>query len=304
MANEVEIVNERCTYLDDKGVAVRIIRSDSKEFIFDGTDWRIMSLEGFGDFENDITMIDNAIGDGGIYGSARIAQKDRTISAKSRNPVMNEILRKLALSYFNPKLKYKIYVTYMGRTRWFEGIVHRFNLPSENIYKTMILTVTFLSANPYLKSFDDFGKNIASIAPMCAFPFLCSITPGTPRGTTGGIYNFAQKIVLENDGDVDTFCKAVFTAKGTVTNPKLVVNDHYVRVLDIMSEGDVIIIDFTKNPPTVQKNGVNFIGHCDRTSAFDDMALTVGDSVISYDADNGSNLMDVSIYYNKLYSAV
>lgn len=285
-------------------VTVRIVREDSKEFLLDGKDWRILSLEGFGTFENDISIVDNAIGDGGIYSADRMAQKDRTISAKSRNPVMNEVLRAFTLSFFNPKFEYTVYVTYMGKTRWFEGKIHMFDLPAGNIYRTMVLTVTFLSANPYLKSFDNFGKNIASIAPMCAFPFLCSVTPGTPQGTTGGIYNFAQKIVLENDGDVDTFCKAVFTAKGTVTNPKLVVNDHYVRILDIMSEGDVIIIDFTKNPPTVQKNGVNFVGHCDRTSAFDDMALTVGDSIISYDADNGSNLMDVSIYYNKLYSAI
>ena len=84
-------------------VVIRIVRDDSKEFIMDGTDWRIKELSGFGSFENDITMIDNAIGDGGIYGSNRVAQKDRTIMAKSRNPVLNEILRKGAISFFNPK---------------------------------------------------------------------------------------------------------------------------------------------------------------------------------------------------------
>ena len=103
---------------------------------------------------------------------------------------------------------------------------------------------------------------------------------------------------------METYCKAVFTAKGTVVNPKLTVNGNYVRVIDTMQLGDVIIIDFVKNPPTVQKNGANYIGHCDRTSAFDDMALVVGDSEISFDADTGSNLLDVSIYYNKLYGAI
>ncbi len=291
----------------DRKVKVRIVRSDSKEFIIDGKDWDIPSksgLEGFGSFENDITMIDNAVGDGGTYGSDRIAPKDRTIVAKSRNPVMNEILRKVAISFFNSKFMYKIYLTYMGVTRWCEGKIYKFDLPTENIHTTMTMTITFLFANPFLKSYDNFGKNVAAITPMCGFPYLCSVTPGTPKGVTGGIFNFAQKIVLENDGDVETFCKAVFTANGTVVNPKLVVNDHYVRVLDIMEQGDVIIIDFTQNPPTVQKNGHNYIGHCDRTSAFDDMALIVGDSIISYDADNGSNLMEVSIYYNKLYGAI
>ena len=41
-----------------------------------------------------------------------------------------------------------------------------------------------------------------------------------------------------------------------------------------------------------------------RTSAFDDMALVVGTSRVGYDADNGSNLMNVTLYYNKLYAAI
>ena len=111
-------------------------------------------------------------------------------------------------------------------------------------------------------------------------------------------------VVLENDGDVDTYCKAVLTAAGEVENPKLVINGAYVRVIDTMQAGDVIIIDFTKNPPTVEKNGVNWIGHCDKTSAFDEMILRVGDSSVEYTADNGSNQLDVAIFYNKLYGAI
>lgn len=290
----------------DKTVKIRILRSDGKEFNIDGTDWRIPSggLDGFGAYENNITTVDNAVGDGGIIVSDRIASKDRTIMAKSRNPLLNDILRRKAMSFFNSKSMYSIYLTYMGVTRWCEGKIYKFDLPSGNVNQTMTMTVTFLCPNPFLKSYDNFGKNIASVMGMCAYPYLCSITDGTPKGITGGRFNFAQVIVLENDGDVETFCKAVFTAKGEVVNPKLMVNGNYVRVLDTMQSGDVIIMDFTKSPPTVQKNGTNYIGHCDRTSAFDDMALVVGDSEIAFDADNGSNLLDVSIYYNKLYGAI
>lgn len=290
----------------DKKVKIRIVRSDNKEFNIDGSDWRIPSdgLDGFGKYENDITTVDNAVGDGGIVVSDRIAPKDRTIVAKSRNPVLNDILRRAALSFFNAKLEYKIYVTYMGVTRWCEGKIYKFDLPSGNVNRTMTMTVTFLCPNPFLKSYDNFGKNIASVMGMCAFPYLCSVTAGTPKGITGGRFNFAKKVELQNDGDVDTFCKAVFTANGEVVNPELVINGNYVRVIDTMQENDVIVIDFTKSPPTVQKNGENYIGHCDRTSAFDDMAIIVGDSEISFDAETGSNLLDVSIYYNKLYEAI
>lgn len=290
----------------DKKVYIQIKRNDGKEFNINGSDWKIPSdgLDGFGGFENDITTVDNAVGDGGTDVASRIAPKDRFIVAKSVNPVMNEILRKIALSFFGSKYTYSVYITYMGVTRWFEGKLHKFDLPTRNIHRTMTMTLVFHCADPFLKSYDNFGKNIASIMGMIAFPYLCSVTPGAPQGVTGGRYNFAQKVVLENDGDVETFCQAVFKAKGEVVNPKLLVNGNYVRMIDTLVENDVLIIDFTKRPPTVQKNGINCIGKCDKTSAFDDMALSIGSSEVSFDADTGSNLLDVSIYYNKLYETI
>lgn len=290
----------------DKKVCIRFVRSDDIEFLIDGTDWKIPSdgLDGFGVYENDITTVDNAVGDGGIITSSRIAPKDRTVKAISRNPAINDILRKSVISFFNPKMDYRIYITYMGITRWCEGKIYKFKLPSGNIFRNMELTITMLCPDPYLRSYDNFGKNIAAVTGMCAFPYLCSITSGTPKGVTGGKFNFANKVLIDNDGDVDTFCKAVITADGNVENPKLIINDNYVRVIDNMTADDVIVIDFTQNPPTVKKNDVNYIGHCDRTSAFDDMQIPVGSAEISFDADNGSNLMNVSVYYNKLYSAI
>lgn len=284
-------------------VSLKFIRSDKKEFVIDGTDWKIPSdsgLSGIGMFENDITVVDNATGDGGLITSDRIAQKDRTITAISVNPNLNDVLRREAVSFFNSKFVYKVYVTYMGLTRWFEGKIYKFNLPNGNIYRRMTLSVTFLCPNPFLKSYEDFGKNIASVVPMAGFPYLCR----KGIGVTAGRFNFAKMVVLENDGDVETYCKAVFKAKGAVKNPKLSIKSSYVRVIDTMKEGDVIIMDFTKSPPTIEKNGFNYIGHCDRASAFDEMILHVGDTEISFDADDGSNQLEVSIYYNKLYGAM
>jgi hypothetical protein len=96
----------------------------------------------------------------------------------------------------------------------------------------------------------------------------------------------------------------VFRAKGAVLNPKLVINGHYVRVIDEMQDGDVIVMDFAASPPTVTKNGANFIGRCDRTSEFDKMAFVVGDSALQYDADNGTNVLSVAVYFNKLYATM
>lgn len=283
-------------------VLVRFVRSDDREFTLNDNYWKIPSngLEGFGAFDNDISIVDNAVGDGGIISSHRVSQKDRTVTAISRNPHMAEILRNEATSFFNPKMTYKVYLTYMGRTRWAEGMVEKFHLSTENIHQPMTLTVTLLFADPYLRSYEDFGKDIALISPLAGFPYLCAVGRGAPTGA----FNFASTVNLSNDGDVEAYCKVVMTANGPVTNPKIIINEHYVRVLDEMVEGDVIVMDFAANPPTVRKNGVNYIGHCDRTSEFDQMGLIIGESTLQYDADNGTNMLSVSVYYNKLYAVM
>lgn len=283
-------------------VLVRLVRSDGREFTLNDNHWKIPSegLEGFGSFDNNIAIVDNAIGDGGVITSHRVSQKDRTITAISRNINLAEILRDEATAFFNPKMSYKVYLTYMGRTRWAEGRIEKFSLSTANIHRHMTLTVTFLFADPYLKSYEDFGKDIASITALAGFPYLCTAAQGSPTG----VFNFASTVNLSNDGDVEAYCKVVITANGHVENPKVIINGHYVRVIDTMVEDDVIVMDFAANPPTVRKNGANYIGRCDRTSEFDQMGLVIGNSTLQYDADYGTNLLSVSVYYNKLYSAM
>ena len=143
----------------DNIVKVRFVRSDDREWSIDGSNWGIPSngLEGFGAFNNSISIVDNAIGDGG--------------TAISKNVNLMEILRDEVTAFFNPKMTYKVYLTYMGRTRWAEGRIEKFNLSTGNIHRRMKLTITVLFADPYLKSFEDFGKDIASVSGGAGFPY-------------------------------------------------------------------------------------------------------------------------------------
>lgn len=292
-------------------VQIIIIRDDNKEFKINtkDSDWKIPSkgLDGFGDYTNSVSTVANVVGDGDIISSSRVGGKDRTLEFVSEDNKHNETLRDAATSFFTPKYTFRVYLTYMNRTRWCEGVIHKLKIPTGNINRKIEIAVTFLCPDPYLRSYDDFGQDIASISGRIAFPFLCSIDDRYPKlmqGITGGVFNFAQKIVLNNDGDVDTYCKCVMKAVGEVENPVLYINGNYVRILDTMINGDTIEMDFAAKPPTVKKNGENFIGHCDRTSAFDEMMLKIGDSSVSFNAENGSDLLKVSIYYNKLYATI
>ena len=282
-------------------VIIRLVRDDKKEFIIDGGDWKIPSdgLSGFGSLDNNVSTNSNSYGDGSQFTSERLAEKDRTVQASVSDVKRNVELRRSALAFFKFKHTYKLYITYMGLTRWCEGILYKLALSEGNVYKKVTLQFTILSEIPYYKSVDNFGKDIAEIIPMIGFPYIC-----TSRGRVTGIYNFEKEVEVYNDGDVDTFCKAIFRANGDVTNPKLLVNGKYVRILSTMVKGDVIELDFTSPRTKVVKNGINILGSTDRTSNLAEMPLNVGNNVIGYSADDGDSAMEVSIYYNKLYALI
>lgn len=288
--------------MDD--VKIEIIRNDGKKFLIDNTDWHIPSsdgLQGFGELENEISKNENAIGDGTMIQSFRTGSKDRTIVFHNRFPrKTNQTLRNQVIEFFNPSRSYKIYVTYMGKTRWCEGIIYKIDVPTLNINWRIDVSVTFLCPDQYMRSYDDFGRDIATVYPMEAFPYLCDMESGRITGE----FAFNQFVVLNNDGYTKTKFKAVFKAHGVVKNPKIIIGKYYVRVITTMVANDIIEMDFTQAPPTIKMNGKNCIGLCDKKSSFNKMYLDVGDTEVSFDADEGTNMVSVSLYYNKLYWAI
>lgn len=287
-------------------IRIRIVRDDGEEFnIGESFDWRLMKngLDGFGSFDNELNFVDNGTHDGGLITSKRLTKKDRSIKAGFVHPNQNTLERQKVQAFFNPKADYRLYITVGDRTLWGECSVYKKNVPISVETQLLTLDVTFMFPNPFLKSFDDFGADIASKTELIAFPYLVSLDK-YPRGLTGGLYNFQKEVYLINDGDVETYCRAEFRAIGNVVNPYLMIGDKYVRLNDTLESGDLVIMDFTTLPPRVTKNGANFIGHCDRTSNFTDMAMKVGDVTIEYGADDGEINLSVSFFYNKLYTSI
>lgn len=281
--------------------------SDGATFgIGKGYSWKLLKngLDGFGEFANDITYVDNGIHDGGMVTSTRLGDVDRTIKCGYTLRSNNVAMRRKTTQFFNAKDTFKVYITYLGRTLWAEGRLYKFNFSMEDASDAMMeLTLTFFFANPYLKSYDDFGKDIASVKPMIGFPYLVSADEA-PVGLTGGVFNFDKNVTINNDGDVETYCRVVLKAEGDVKNPKFVIGEYFVRLIDTLVQGDQVELNFSSFPPTVTKNGTNCIGKCDRASSFTDMTIPRGDTIVSFDADEGANQLSVSVYYNKLYTSI
>lgn len=293
-------------------VVVRAVRSDGKEYILGDGTWRIPNggLENWTNLPYDVHSDEIPSYDGAIITSKRVSSVDRTVKAELPYSSDQERIRAEAISFFNPKYSYEAYLTYKGRTRHCEGEQIGFQITTDNIYKKAELTWTLLCANPYLLSEGLYNKDLAQIDPRFGFPWISFLPPqeGQERITNTGflasVHVFAKDVDLINDGDVPSGMRVVMTAYGDVLNPEIRIGKGHVKIYKQMHDGDEIELDASSRPPTVTFNGQNAMNLLDRNSSILDMMIEVGQTDISYDAEDGELDLSVVVFYKKQYLGI
>ena len=291
----------------DGTTEIKFVRDDGAIYHFGGKygdifDWLITEIKGIDAPNIEIFSETEAVTDGSIVTGSHITGRDIRIKASVRNRSLNDICRRAAIRFFNPKHSFALHITYMGMTRWIEGIIDGSSIPSGNVYKQQNLDITFFCAKPYFNSEDNFGKNIAAITPMFAFPYITTYDDGNyvHIPVVSAYYNYARNVNIENDGEAETFMQVIMHILGTVTNPMITKDEvKFVRVLGTFHEGDIINIDMVNLDVTI--NGENALHKVDKESSFTDCAITPGANTVGFDADDGKDYMEVNVYYNKKY---
>lgn len=288
-------------------VTLRIVRSDGAEMTLGNGPWRIVSdgLENWSSVPHSVSGDELPTHDGGIITSRRVSMVDRTVEAIAEDPKRNAELRAAAIRFFNPKYDYEAHLTYMGRTRWCRGVQYAFKVSEGNVYQPAELAWTILCPNPFLLSENDFGKDIAEVAPRFGFPFMSFIKEQSVEGVNSGFVAsarlFSRSVYIRNGGDVPSGVRLVVKASGNVENPAVRLGDGWVRLVSSMESGDVLEIDADSKPPRVALNGENAMNRLDRNSSILNLMLPIGGSEIEYTADEGDSNMSVTVYYNEQY---
>lgn len=284
----------------DRDVIARIVRSDGAELIADETDWGLTSIDGAAAPEYELFTEKSATDDGDTVTGKRVAARDLELEAAVMNTDRNQILRDRAKRFFNPKYNYKIYLTYMGTTHWVAAELAAFKAPNDQIDQPQTWSAYFLAANPYWQSVDDFGQDIAAITPRWGFPYMDHPT----YGVLVDVANFTRSVIFDYDGDVPAYPTIILTADDAVTNPKIIKDDAFVRLIDELVKGDRVEIDTNPRHIRITKNGVNVLAKTDRASKFTALQMTPGTNTVRYEADYGDNNLHVVIRYNKQYLGV
>lgn len=271
-------------------------RSDGKTLTVNDTVWGLTGARGLDKPSISVFTQEAAIGDGDLVTGSRVGKRELDFTLKARSSALNEVLRRATTSFFTLGRTYDVFVYRDGSTRYAPAcVLDSLEIPTERKAIPITANIGMICPDGYFHSADSFSENIAGLVGRCGYPFISLASTGRIYGT----FAFASTVYLDNDGDAEAYCKAVFTARGAVTNPKLIAGSGYVRVLCTMQAGDVLIIDGKTKGVTL--NGANASNLLDRESSFDGIVFAIGTNAVGFSADVGSNVLDVYIYFNKRY---
>lgn len=285
-----------------------------------GEDIDITLVTGLESSELDISTSDNALVDGASVDGKKIKPRPIHIEASFRNNKNNPENRARVIKFFNQKYTGKALITNMGVSRNIEYELEGWTFASvRNMDNRLKILVDLLCPDPYMLNVDNFGKNMANISALFAFPWRMLSTrmtsgkldyPDKARGMllggmTMGYRTLYKEVVLANDGDVPTGVQIQFVAtRGSVTNPKITNTGtgQYMRCNVAMQQGDILLIDTNDRHQVITLNGVNYYQHIDRKS--EPFKLAVGDNYLEYDADENYTNLDVNLFYTPKYLGV
>lgn len=283
-----------------------------------GADMDITNVTGLESSDIEISASENALVDGETIDGKKIKARPIHIEAKLRSLSDNSVFRATIIQFFNPKYTGKALIENMGVSRNIEYELEGWSFDQRNMDSRLGIVIDLICPDPYMLNVDNFGKNMAAITALFAFPWRVLPERATNKleypenarglmlgGMTMGYRTLHEEAVLANDGDVPTGLIIKFTAsRGTVKNPKITNTGtgEYMRVVASMAQGDVLTIDTNERHQIVELNGVNYYQHIDRGS--EPFLLAVGDNYLQYAADENYVNLDVNLYYTPKYLGV
>lgn len=279
----------------------------------------ITKVTGLESSELELSTSDNALVDGASVDGKKIKPRPIHIEASFKSNKNNPENRARVIQFFNPKYTGRALIINMGVSRNIEYELEGWTFgTAQNMDNKLRILVDLICPDPYMLSVDNFGKNMANISPLFAFPWRVLATRATGKldyppkarglmlgGMTMGYRTLHKEVVLSNDGDVPTGVQIQFIAtRGSVTNPKITNTGtgQFMRVKVVMQQGDILLIDTNDRHQVITLNGVNCYQRIDRQS--EPFQLAVGDNYLEYDADGNYTNLDVNLFYTPKYLGV
>lgn len=286
----------------DRYINLKLIQ-ETRSLELNNINYKIISIDGIDYPELDISTTSNAHYDGSYINSNRADKRTIIIQAEYQfADIENE--RDKLLSFFNFKNTGTLVIDYSKRKKSIQYNISDFKSKIDNVNDKLNFEVELLCTEPYLRDVAESKLDIALWRGAFHFPLRCT----TKNKIIMGVKEPSLIANINNTGDVETGMIIEFRALGTVKNPSLfnINTREFIKVNSTMSAGEIIRINsnighksIVKEIDGIQNKIMNLL---DIDSTF--LQLSVGDNLFRYDAEDGFNFMEVSIYFNPSYLGV
>ena len=284
----------KITYTNERGDS--IVLGQSAPFF-------VTNIEGFSNVNNKIGTTKSPYQDGETETNFTLDSRYLVIQGEYYTEDRQEGRNKL-IKVFNPKLK--------GKLRYENGsIIKEISCRPEKsptISSTNRATVPYIinlfASNPFWEDLEEGKEEIALWISDWEFPVNIPVEGMEfgHRATT-----LIKNII--NNGDVPCGMRIEFKALATVVNPSIFDFNtrEFIKVKRNLLAGEKLIINTSfgnKRVELLKSNGTieNIFHYIDLKSTF--IQLDVGDNLIQYDAEEGIDNLEVSIYHKPLYIGV
>lgn len=282
---------------------VEIVNSRGKVRFGAGRPYLLSILEGAGDINSNVVTSHSPLqhgesSHGANYDKRTLLLKvgikglDKTDTDRLYREVSNKLIstEESTIIYKNYEKEYKI----KGR------IVNVSEADRVNRLKQFIIQVDCY--NPFWNDINELKEEIALWKPVFEFP--CYFEEPVELGVR--VDNLIMNVI--NGGDVESGITIEFRCNGTVVNPSLynIDTQEFMKVEGTYRSGDIITMttQFANLKLTLNRDNTEsrILHLLDSRSTF--LQLKVGDNVFRYNADEGLDNLDVSVYHNNLYLGV
>ncbi|MBO5568398.1 MAG: phage tail family protein [Clostridia bacterium] len=275
------------------------VREDDEKITFGKDVFSVIDMDGIFSLSPEVFTKKKAVGNGSVVTGYRIPEREIFCDAELLDYRENDTRRDILQRFFNPNYKFDVYVTYNKVRRYAKGCsLLKLEFPSKNQYQALRVKVRMLYPDSFFLSVDKFGADIAQVHGGFRFPYVNPVG----KKFAVGLREFGTTVILENDGDVETYFRFEITFTGNVTNPFVQRGSSYIKILGTFEDGDELVIDTFEK--TAELNGNSVSTRVDKGSRWNDLILGLGTNEIQYSADDGAPFMSVHVFFNKRYLGV
>lgn len=281
---------------------IKLINQNGQSLSFGaGSPFQVVDMSGLNPPPATINTSELALVDGAMFNSSKL--QTRTINVAFA--ITSDAARNRAEVYRVLKSKQAIRFCYKGDVRdvYIDGYVESIDI---SFFEMMqVVTVAIFCPFPYFMEMTERVSDLSSIVPDFSAPFYSTEEPLIVFGHLAS----GESVVIENKGDVECGIIARFTAKGSVSDPKLYnyETQDFIGVDADLVEGDVVTIDTRQG-----KKGATLTRGTAVTNLFNKilpdstwLQLPADGAAFVYDVESGdASDLSVEIEHSDLYEGV